>query len=651
MLLLELAAQGVRGFSASARMQFKTGYNALVPPPGAKSGLVPLLTALLYGDGRGGDAALAAAAGARAGLSLQGKDGRAYRLMRVLGSGGALHRLEPSGRWVVVSQDSVEIASALRAALGLPSRGQFEALFCFDAQMFPSKQPAPAPAAFRPAPASPLQPAPSHELRSLRPNALVEAAMAAAASAQKRQRDPQRAREDLDRLRREVEAGKEIDEAQYKLEGLQQKLFALDHKLQELERLRAEVEAARAAVASAPTPEALNLPKDSLQRAARFDDARRKRDEALDKAREEQRAAEEASLAPPRPLWTSRELPLSMGAGAALLGLSAAFRGSPWGYLGLLDVPVFGYAGMVALKWVSELQAYEGLARKQSLFRDREQKILAAFDAEYLPLQAAMKVLGVERGADLVEQLQRQGAAQAAAREAEERLAAAEADPETASLRAQQAQLRAQVEGLDAKLAELGANATRDWREAERELAEVERGAQSQEVAEAPPAPASVEVAVRVGEETGAVREDPSPKLLGSAVDLFAGISLEALAEAIGERAGQFFAALTEKRFSGLELEPRGRAQAVAPGRAVPAGALEERDLDLLYLALKLSLAERAAGVEKVPLVMDEPFAALEPAVQQVLVRALKVIASQTQVIHATALPAHLSSADVVVQG
>jgi hypothetical protein len=656
MLLLELAAQGVRGFSPSARMQFKAGYNALVPPQGVASGLVPLLVALLYGDGRGGDGALAASAGARAGLSLQARDGSTYRLMRVLGSGGALHRLEAGGRWSVISQDSVEIATALRGALGLPSRGQFESLFCFDSQMLPSKRPAPIPRLGTPGPGALQRPAP--EVRALRPNALVEAAMASAASTRSRPRDAERSRQELERLRREVAVGKATDEVQYKLEGLQQKLFDLDQKLKELERFRAEAQAARAAIEGAPGLEALNLPEDALERAARFDEARQRRDEALEKLRVEQRAAQEASQVPPQPLWRARRFPLAVGTGAAMLAVAAVFRGSPWGYLGLLGIPVFGYAGMVALEWIGELQAYDGLGRKQSIVRDREQKIEAAFESEYLPIKAAMKLLGVERGADLLEHFERRAAAESAARAAEARLAAAEADPETASLRSRQAQLRAEVEALDAKLGGLGASATRDWREAEREIAEIERALSAPFASAAPPiasepAPSNAadSIGAAAGSGAGALRGDPGPGLLGLAEDLFPGLSLGALAEGLRERAGQYFAALTEQRFSGLELDDRARVQVLAPGRAIPAGALDDGELDLLYLALKLSLVERAAAAGKIALLLNEPFAALPAPVQQVLSRSLKLIASQTQVVHATALPANLTAADAVVRG
>ena len=85
MLFLELAAQAVRGFSPTARIALKPGYNVVVPPQGSAACVVPMVEALLYNDGRGGDAALAAAQGAKAALTVQAKDNRIYRLVRSLG--------------------------------------------------------------------------------------------------------------------------------------------------------------------------------------------------------------------------------------------------------------------------------------------------------------------------------------------------------------------------------------------------------------------------------------------------------------------------------------------------------------------------------------------------------------------------------------
>ena len=60
MVLLELAVQGVRGCSASARAALKPGYTLLKAPQAAVPPLASLLTALLYPDSRGSDSAFLA---------------------------------------------------------------------------------------------------------------------------------------------------------------------------------------------------------------------------------------------------------------------------------------------------------------------------------------------------------------------------------------------------------------------------------------------------------------------------------------------------------------------------------------------------------------------------------------------------------------
>ena len=116
MLLIELATQAVKGFSPSSRMVLRPGYNVVVPPPAVAPAVVPLLSALLYNDGRGTDAMLGTSQGtARAGLTVQGRDGRTYRLIRALGGAGALHRFEPDNTWALVSQDPVQINQILES--------------------------------------------------------------------------------------------------------------------------------------------------------------------------------------------------------------------------------------------------------------------------------------------------------------------------------------------------------------------------------------------------------------------------------------------------------------------------------------------------------------------------------------------------------
>ncbi|MGI5865711.1 MAG: chromosome segregation protein SMC, partial [Myxococcales bacterium] len=144
--------------------------------------------------------------------------------------------------------------------------------------------------------------------------------------------------------------------------------------------------------------------------------------------------------------------------------------------------------------------------------------------------------------------------------------------------------------------------------------------------------------------------EDPVPKLLACAQDLFAGASIEALGGTVRDRASQYLAALTDRRYLGVELDSAGNASVVAPGRSVPAGQLDDRDLDLLYLAIKLTLVEKLAPLSQVSFILDEPFIGWDEPKLQLVSRMLKHIGTMTQVVHASALPAHRNLADNAAQ-
>ena len=66
----------------------------------------------------------------------------------------------------------------------------------------------------------------------------------------------------------------------------------------------------------------------------------------------------------------------------------------------------------------------------------------------------------------------------------------------------------------------------------------------------------------------------------------------------------------------------------------------------MLYIAVKLTIVERYAPLGKPVLVLDEPFLGFDDNKLALLSRMLKHIGTQTQVLHATALPAHHGLAD-----
>ncbi|MEY2668760.1 MAG: hypothetical protein RJA59_1398, partial [Pseudomonadota bacterium] len=142
MLLLEIAAQGVRGFAPErGRIVFRPGYNVV---GGDGASLRRLLGALFHPDlppdpalrGEGGSGG----GGIRAGLTLSGDDGVTWRVVRDLSGPCQLQRYDPDKRtFQSVVQDPVRIAEVLRAA-GVPSPARFAAILSVAAADFPSRQ-------------------------------------------------------------------------------------------------------------------------------------------------------------------------------------------------------------------------------------------------------------------------------------------------------------------------------------------------------------------------------------------------------------------------------------------------------------------------------------------------------------------------------
>ncbi len=647
MLVLEIATQQVKGFSPTARAVLKPGYNVLVPPQGSGANLVPVFAALLYNDGRGGDASLSTGAGARVGMTFQSGDGVTFRLVRSLGGGGALHRLEPNRSWAVVSQDTAEIGQQLRQLLGLPGKAQFEELFSFASGQLPSLKP-------RASVASAAAPA-GHGLaagggeRSIRPNALVEAAMAAS----KKSTDPVKLRADLERLKAEVAAGKEIDEHQFRLEGVQRRIFELDEKLKQVDKLVAEVEQAKlVAPSQTHSLESLGLPPNGLELAARYDEAVEKLEAAINKLRDDEReAAERDGAARPEPVWLDRGFQVGMGVGALTFAMGPMFRGTGMGYLALLDIPAFGYAALSALRWIGELQQVASRGRKGALTKDREQKLQAAFDAEYFTVRAALKMANLETGKDLLEYLKVQEREGARLRDAETKLAEARSDAGLLTALDEQDQLAAEAKQLEERLSEMGAGATRSWREAEREMQEIEEALAKADSGSGEGGATALGGSFPAAAGGAAAKgEDPVPRLIKLAADLFPSVPEGSLGAALRERAGQYITAFTDRRYTSVEIDAKGQAALLAPGRTVPAGQLDDKDLDALYLSVKLTLLEKYAPLGKPLIVLDEPFALWDPPKQILVSRMLKHIASSAQILHASALPSHIGLADSTLQ-
>ncbi len=629
MLLLELAAQSVRGFSPAARVALKPGYLILKSPAETPSPLAGLFTALCFPDGRGGDAAFLAAGAktGKAGFSFQGNDQSAWRLVRELGGAGSLHRLNrANNQFEVVTQDSAEMGQVLRASVGMPPRTTFEQLFSFTPSQLPTRRPKGKAAAEKPK---------------------ARLASAAVADIPAAGVDPEEARAKIVELEKELVLSKQIGEIQFRQDGLQAELFKLEAMVKAWDDAKAAVQRSSADVNNVPTVATLGLQPDILEKVKRYPLEVQRRDDALTKVLDEQAAAEESRASSTvAPLQQDPRFLGSVAAGLAF-AVTGAFLDGGGQYLALLAIPPFTFAALLALKHIEELQVVARQSGRVDLFSSREKKINDDFSGFAAQVKAALKAANVETAEEFAAKLSGRPELEAIAAAAQAALAQLEADPQTAQALSRAAQLKAEQEQITARLLEMSGGYIRDEREVARELAKTRESLGRPAVA-APAAPAAEEFQA-VSTDPAETFEDPVPALMLLGADLF-NTDLPSLWGVLKDRAGQYLAALTDRRLHGIEVDKDGRAKVLAPGRTIPAGELPGKDLDLMYLAIRLTLVEKYSAQAKVPVIFEDAFrSVLDDAKLPLVIRMLKHLGTLTQILHVTPLSHAASPTDPVL--
>ena len=204
--------------------------------------------------------------------------------------------------------------------------------------------------------------------------------------------------------------------------------------------------------------------------------------------------------------------------------------------------------------------------------------------------------------------------------------------------------IRQQIELLNAKVEQKG-TFVRDLREVERELSRLK---ESIALARNPQSMAPV---MPGADAAGAPEglEDPSPVLLGLAADMLT-VDLQAAAGLMRDRCVQYFSALTERRYMSVEWDREGRTSVVGgSSRRIPVGELPPREVDLLYLSLRLTVVEKLSARVKLPLIIEDAFPGVDEARLPLLGRMLKHLGTLTQVLHVTAAPSFAPLADTTV--
>ncbi len=626
MVFLELAAQAVRGFSPSIRVALKPGYSVLQAPGDLPAPLAGLIVALSFPDGRGGDSAFLApgAKAGRAGLSIQGNDGSVWRIVRDLGGAGGLHKLNrATNQFDVVSQDALEMGQALRAGAGFPARSTWEQLFTLTGPQLPTRRPK-GPA--RPAGGAAAKPA--AKLPSAAWN--MEAAGGAPAG-----EDPQK----VAALEAELVTSKRAAEVQFKLDGINTELFGIESKRKGWDELEQRLEAARQDLQKADAQG--GAAEDIIARARRYPDEKRRHEEQVNRLRDEQQSARDNVPQLPPPLRSDQRFLGALAGGLALF-IGALFLEGAYRYLALLSMVPFTLAALLALRFIEDLQRAGRSGGKLEVLEGREKKLVDDFALTTMVVQKAFAQVGAETLEDFLAVMERRAGLQEQVRQLESEWAQAQTSPEYSSLAAQAAHLKTQQEACTQELLSMSGGYVRDVRDIERELARFKEPAP----APAPRPSVSGEGFAPVTTGPTETWEDPTPPLLMLATDLFA-TDVPSLWSVLHDRALQYLTALTDRRYHGISVDKDGHATLEAPGRTLSARELPGKDLDLMYLALRLTLIEKAAPAHKLPVVIEDTFNTVFDAAKQPLFgRMVKHLGSMTQVLHVSGAGQNAAVAD-----
>ncbi|MBL9038391.1 MAG: chromosome segregation protein SMC [Archangium sp.] len=629
MLILELAVQSVRGFSPSARIALKPGYLGLKAPTEISSPLAGLFLALCYPDGRGGDGAFLAqgAKSGRAGFAMQGNDGLTWRVVRDLGGSGALHTLNPqTSTYEVVTQDSSEIAQVLRSTVGLLPRTTFEQLFTFTPSQMPTKRP---------------KLAKTQTIKAKGNKTGLQSAYEPSPSSASV--SPEDAKARIAILENELKGAKEAADVQFRMDGVQSEIFKLEEKLRAFDALNDKLEAARAEYASAPTPQNLGLPDDIVDRVRRYPDEKKKHNEALRKlADERERALGLDTATSVAPVHTDPRFTGSVGAGLVLV-LAGAMLDGNLRYVAMLAIPAFTFAALLALRYIEDLQHVSREGAKSEVFNTREKKLTDDFALANMLVESAMEKVNATTADEFQSAMQRGEELKPALVALEQQHAEYQADPETPYWAERIQSLKNEQDALNQQLLDMSGGYARDAREIEREIAKL-----NDSLAPAAAPEPSVEFS-SVPTGPAETFDDPCPAMMVLASDLFS-TDVPALWAIMHDRAVQYYSALTDRRYHGIELDKDGRATVDAPGRSISVNELPGRDLDLLYTSLRLTLIEKYSAQGKVPVLIEDAFAGLIDVPKQALFgRMLKHLGTLTQVLHVSGREQTLATADAML--
>jgi hypothetical protein len=429
--------------------------------------------------------------------------------------------------------------------------------------------------------------------------------------------------EEVRRLEQELRITREYEDAQDRLFRVQTRLTEIGSSARTLSD--AEESLANAEAELARSPWSGDQIGDLAARARRAEQDAQKRDAQIEEiARERERATEDGELSAD-PFWLNPWFNGGLFVGVAI-DVVAVLLGHP--VLALVALIPFLAPLVAVLRFIQVDEEQKHLKRHVHDLKEQEQAVHRRFKEEQAPLRAAMQAAKVNAPGELLVFLEQRNEAAMRRDEALAHLERARTDTTAAAAAAEIAKLREEKGQLEQRIATQGF--ARALADVEAELhGAVERSA-----------------AGRQGPSEGVHTKD----VLSAAAGLLGSAPPQAFAEA-APRLVQFLAALTDRRIAAGKLDPGGEVLFVAPGgRTAALKDLPGPLRDLAYAALRLCLLEKVASAKKLPVLVDDAFAALDPLKRSMVAKMLKAVAAHGQVIHRIADAVPQGIADHVVQ-
>jgi hypothetical protein len=661
-------------------LQLGNAFTALHPLDGRQAALPHVVLDLLYPEGENtlGDRIDPNAQAVRIGVTVTGRDGNNYRILRDLRTDRiSMQRADGQGGYAPVSGQPAEIMQAVTAQLGFPQRDILEKLFVTRRSDLPSQRQdafgdpnAPAPQAMGSGEGAPVPPG------------------YAAGGENFGHLSPEQKEAKLAETVQSLQILKQIADLEFEMDGYQKRGFELDDALRDVDALERAGKEAQNTVAAGQLPpdevtRLLGLVTEYKSDKERFEtDSGRIKEEIKGlqlkykrhpiKADEDRKTMLNAAATDPLVMWGT-----AAGFAAMVLALVGAFTFPPLRWIAFVDIPAFGVALFGAWRFLSEAEFGARMLSKIA----RNEEDLESLKKKYELSESHVRSILEKQGADVKvlgefeHFLNGQSKANAQANEAIAAMEREKAKPEIAALLQERTDVRAKVKEFEEKLyatggvmgdkSELRRNAVQLAKALDKTLPpelgiDMDDPDYSGPMGAAPgmgsgsyPSPAAGGFGGGPANQSGAYNTIPdlTPELSKLAADALM-TSLDAVCQALPPRVGQVLSGLSDRRYGQAIFGPDGGLSVVevASGRAIPFVQLTPGDRDLAYLALKITIIESVVAKARLPVILDQAFGTFPDTKHQLLGQLLQYLGGRTQVLCMTNHAALAQAAANLVQ-